>query len=49
MLDERQEMLAERLPPVGPETVVSGFCVSVQDGERIPLLIPCWFPEESLI
>lgn len=49
VLEEKQEMLAERLPPVGPETVVSGFCVSVKDGERIPLLIPCWFPEESLI
>ena len=45
----QQEMLAERLPPIGPETVVSGFCVSVKDGERIPLTIADYDREQGTV
>jgi hypothetical protein len=49
VVSRSKELLAEHLPTVGPRTVVASFGVAAEDGERIPILLPCWFPEENLV
>lgn len=47
VVQPRRDVLVEHMPPIHAETMIFGACITVEDGRRIPLLIPGRYSKEG--